>query len=283
MATSLERLMSAPLADATKTYDEKDVILYALGIGLGSDPTDESQLRFVYEKDLLPLPTLLSVLGAPRVRDLDLGVDYLKVVHAEQALIVHKLPPVSGTLVTRSKVAGVVDKGADKGALILLRRDVHEVSSNDLLATVDMTVFARGDGGIGSSATAHPAVRAIPDRPADLTCDMPTLAQAALIYRLSGDLNPLHAEPAVARKAGFDRPILHGMCTYGVIGHAILKSLCDSDPTKMRSLSGRFSAPVFPGESIQVSMWREPGGASIRAIVPKRNAVVFNNGFAELP
>jgi len=122
----------------------------------------------------------------------------------------------------------------------------------------------------------------VPARPADLVCTVPTLPQAALIYRLSGDTNPLHAEPQLARKAGFERPILHGMCTYGLVGYAVMKSLADGDPSRMRSLAGRFSAPAFPGESVQVQMWRETDGVAVRAQVSERGATVFDNGFAEI-
>lgn len=282
MPTTIEKLLSVLLPDVTHAYTEKDTILYALGIGLGADPLDESQLRFVYEKQLMALPTMPVVLGVTSIRNLDLGLNYLKIVHGEQSLVLHKPLPVSGTVVTKSKIADVLDKGADKGAVVLLRRDVIEQSSGDLLATVDMSIFARGDGGIGSTTTEAPAMRAIPDRPADVVCDMPTSLRAALIYRLSGDMNPLHAEPAIAKQAGFERPILHGLATYGVMGYALVKHLCDNDPNKLRSLKGRFSAPVFPGERIQVSLWREADGVAIRAAVPARNAVVFNNGFAEL-
>src|SRR5690606_12308315 len=245
-------------------------------------PMDESQLRFVYEKNLLPLPTLPVVLGYTRIKDLPLGINYLKTVHGEQGIVLHKLPPVAGTTVTKSRIAGVQDKGADKGATIILRREVFDQANNDHIATIDMTLFCRGDGGIGSSI-AEPAVPVvIPERDADVIVDMPTLPQAALIYRLSGDVNPLHAEPAVAKAAGFERPILHGLATYGIVGYAVTKSVCDGDPARIRSLNGRFSAPVFPGERIQVSLWREGKGVFIRAAVPERNAVVFNNGFAEL-
>mgnify|MGYP001564574259 CR=1 FL=1 len=282
MSTRLEKLLSTSLPDKTQTYTERDVILYALGVGLGADPMDESQLRFVYEKDLLPLPTMPVVMGAMRIRDLDLGINYVKMVHGEQSLVMHKLPPVAATVVTKSKLVGVLDKGVDKGAVIVLRREVFDQANGDCLATIDMTLFARGDGGIGSSMTEQTAPVPIPDRAADVIVEVPTLPQAALIYRLSGDLNPLHAEPAFAKQAGFDRPILHGLATYGVVGYATLKSLCNNDPARLRSLKGRFSAPVFPGERIQVSLWREAGGACIRAAVPERNAVVFNNGFVEL-
>jgi acyl dehydratase len=211
-----------------------------------------------------------------------LSINYQKTLHGEQGLTLHKLPPVSGTVITKSKLAGVWDKGVDKGAVILLRREVFDQADGGLIATIDMTLFARGDGGIGSSLAEQAPTQAIPERAADLTFDVPTVPQAALIYRLTGDLNPLHADPAVARQAGFERPILHGLATYGVIGYAAVKGLCDNDPAKLRSLKGRFSAPVYPGECIQVGFWRGPDGVSIRARVPERDAVVFNNGFAEL-
>ena len=145
-----------------------------------------------------------------------------------------------------------------------------------------MTIFARGDGRIGSSMPEQPPSGTIPERAADRLVDVPTSTRAALIYRLCGDLNALHADPLVARQAGFDRPILHGLATYGAIGYAVVRTLCDNDPAKLRSLRGRFSAPVYPGDRIQVSLWREPTGICIRASVPERNAVVFNNGLAEL-
>lgn len=282
MATTLEQLRSVALADRTHTYTEKDVILYALGIGLGSDPTDEAQLRFVYEKNLLPLPTLPAVLGAARIRDLDLGIDYLRAVHGEQGLVLHRLPPVAGTTVTATRLKSVSDKGAGKGAAIVLERTVSDAAGGEPIATLSMTLFARGDGGIGSWGEPPAPARKVPERPADIVHEVDTVAQAALIYRLSGDLNPLHAEPALARKAGFERPILHGMCTYGIVGHALVQTVCEGDPARLHTFAGRFSAPAFPGERIRVQMWREPDGVAIRAIVSERGAVVFDSGFAGL-
>ncbi len=282
MATSLDQLLATEIPDVTHTYTEKDVMLYALGVGLGSEPLDESQLDFVYEKALKVLPTMPVVMGATRIRDLALGLNYLKIVHGEQSLTLHKTLPSSATVVTKSRIAGVLDKGADKGLVVILRREVFEQQSGELLATSDMSIFARGDGGIGSTVKEAPSMGVIPERPADLVVDMPTSQRAALIYRLSGDMNPLHADPAIARQAGFDRPILHGLATYGVVGYAVLKHVCNNDTGAFKSLRGRFSAPVFPGENIQVSLWRETGGVAIRATVPERNVVVFNNGFSDV-
>jgi len=282
MAVSLDHLLNLKLPEMRQTYAEKDVILYALGIGLGDDPTDEAQLSFVYEKSLKPLPTLSVVLAYARVRDMKLGLNYAKIVHGEQSLVVHKQPPVQGTVVARTRVAQVLDKGADKGALVVLERELFDEGNGDHLATTTMTAFARGDGGIGSSVDSLPAPHPIPERQADAVCAIKTLPQAALIYRLSGDTNPLHAEPAVARAAGFARPILHGLATYGIVGHALLKQVCHYDPSGIRSLAGRFSGPVYPGEELEVSFWRDGDVVSLRASVPARGAVVFANGRAEL-
>ena len=282
MDTSLDQLLATEIPDVTQTYTEKDVILYALGVGMGCEPQDESQLNFVYEKALQVLPTMAVVLGVLRVRDLALGLNYLKVVHGEQSLTLHKALPSSATVVTKSRIAGVLDKGVDKGLVVILRREVYEQQSGELLATSDMSIFARGDGGMGSTITEPPPVSVIPERAADLVVDMPTSKRAALIYRLSGDMNPLHADPVIAKQAGFDRPILHGLATYGVVGYAVLKHVCNNDPAAFKSLKGRFSAPVFPGDNIQVNLWHEAGGVAIRATVPERNVVVFNNGYAEV-
>lgn len=282
MPTTLEQLLSAKLPDKTHSYTERDTILYALGLGLGFDPLDEAQLRFVYEKGLQPLPTLPAVLGAATIRSLPIGIDYLKTVHGEQSLVLHRLPPVAGTVLTTSAIRSVSDKGADKGAVIVLQREVTDTATGDRIATLDMSLFCRGDGGIGSWGLPPAPPRKVPEREPDALCVVQTVPQAALIYRLSGDMNPLHAEPSVARNAGFERPILHGMCTYGIVGYAVTKTLADGDSSRVRSLSGRFSAPLFPGEEVQVQMWRETDGFAVRAVVPGRQVKVFDSAFAEV-
>jgi acyl dehydratase len=282
MTSRLEALLATEVPDARQTFTKKDAILYALGVGVGADPQSQTDLQFVYEKHLVALPTFPVVLGATRVRDLGLGLDYLKLVHGEQSMTLHRAPPVEGTVVTRTRVLGVMDKGRDKGAVVVLRRQVADDVDGLPIATLDMTLFARGDGGIGSSITEVPAPRCIPDRSPDAVLQLKTLAQSALIYRLSGDLNPLHADPEVARAAGFERPILHGLATYGAVGYAAVTRMCDGDATRVHSLTGRFSGPVFPGETLAIEFWREGDGAAIRARVLERDAVVFNNGHAAL-
>ena len=150
------------------------------------------------------------------------------------------------------------------------------------MPSLTQTTFCRGDGGFGGPERAAPAPHAIPERAPDLVCDLPTRPEMALIYRLSGDVNPLHAEPDFAKAAGFPKPILHGLATFGVAGHALLKSLCGYDPARLTAIAGRFSAPVYPGETIRTEMWRDGNVVSFRARVVERDVIALNNGRAEI-
>jgi acyl dehydratase len=176
----------------------------------------------------------------------------------------------------------VIATGEGKGALILQERTVHDKSTGDLLATLTSTTFARGDGGIGGGGGPGKPVHQLPDRDPDMSVDMTTHDNQALIYRLSGDYNPLHADPKVARGGGFDKPILHGLCTLGIASHAILQSQCSYDPAKFKTLDLRFSSPVYPGETIRTEMWRDDNIVSFRSRVVERDIVVLNNGRAEV-
>ncbi len=284
MAIDYDKLKNWDFGEIEQTYTTKDSILYALGLGLGADPMDERQLRFVYEDGMAALPTMSVVLGYPGfwLKDPETGVDWVKVLHGEQGIIVHKPLPAEGTVVGRTRVTEIIDKGEGRGALILSERDVVDKASGDLLATLTSTTFARGDGGFGGPEGPSPKPHALPERDADEVCDLPTLPQAALIYRLSGDFNPLHADPKVAVAAGFERPILHGLCTLGVAGHALLKTACGYDPARFKSMALRFSAPVYPGETIRTEVWRDDGVISFRSSVVERDVVVLNNGRAEV-
>ena len=284
MAIDYDKLKNWDFGEIEQTYTTKDSILYALGLGLGADPMDERQLRFVYEDGMAALPTMSVVLGYPGfwLKDPETGVDWVKVLHGEQGIIVHKPLPAEGTVVGRTRVTEIIDKGAGRGALILSERDVVDKATGDLLATLTSTTFARGDGGFGGPEGPSPKPHTLPERDADEVCDLPTLPQAALIYRLSGDFNPLHADPKVAIAAGFERPILHGLCTLGVAGHALLKTACGYDPTRFKSMALRFSSPVYPGETIRTEVWRDDGVISFRSSVVERDVVVLNNGRAEV-
>lgn len=284
MAIVYEKLMGLEVPEVEHRYTKRDTMLYALGVGLGTDPLDGQQLPFVYEENLKMLPTMPVVLGYPGrwASDLKTGIDYLKVVHGEQSLRIHKLPPPEGTLLGRTKVTGIVDKGAGKGALIYLERKVVDKASGELLCTLMSTTFARGDGGYGGPSSPVRESKQLPSGAPDAACDLPTLPQAALIYRLSGDYNPLHSDPKTAKAAGFPRPILHGLCTFGVAGHALLKTVCGYDPRKLTHMEARFSSPVYPGETIRTEMWSRGNQVFFRAKIVGRDAVVLNNGYAEI-
>ena len=258
---------------------EHDAILYALGIGFGSDPVAPAHLAYTYEDGLMAFPTMPVVLGSPGMwfRDPGLGIAAARVVHAEQALTVHRPLRVGEPLVARNTVASLVDKGEGRGALLSVERTIaSEVA--EPVATILSTYFLRGDGGFGGDPGSAARPAPMPVTPPDRQVDIPTLPQAALIYRLSGDRNPLHADPEFARRAGLDRPILHGLCTFALAARALLQA-----GGTLGSLRARMSAPVIPGETIRVSIWHEPGGAlRFEASVPARDVIVLTQGEAKL-
>jgi acyl dehydratase len=284
MPIDYDKIKNWPFPEIEYTYTAKDSILYALGVGYGHDPMDETELQFVYEKNLRVAPTMPVVLAYPGFWMMNpaTGIDWVKLVHGEQALRIHRSIPASGTVLGRTRVKAIVDKGKDKGALVYQERSIVEKASGTVLATLDHVTFCRGDGGIGKSDPAPPPPPVVPEGPPDASCDLPTLPQAALIYRLCADPNPLHADPAVAKAAGFPRPILHGLCTFGVAGHALLKTYCGYDPARLSAMSVRFSAPVYPGETIRTEMWRNNGAVLFRSRVLERDVVVLNNCVATI-
>ena len=284
MAIDRDKLLAWPFEEVEHRYAERDTILYALGIGLGAEPADPRQLRFVYEPGLQALPSMGVILAYPGfwLQDPRAGADWRRLVHGEQGIEILKPLPPAGTVMGKTRVLDVIDKGKDKGALVFTEREVRDKATGELLCRLQSTTVLRGDGGFGGPPGPLPVPHVIPDRPPDLACALPTLPQAALIYRLSGDRNPLHADPAVAEKAGFPRPILHGLCTFGVACHALLREVCGYRPERLRSLQGRFTAPVFPGETIVTEIWRDGRIASFRASVRERAKVVLDHGRAEL-
>ena len=279
-----EKLINWKIPEVAQQFTRRDTILYALGVGLGADPCDANELRFVYEPDLQALPTMAIILGYPGPWHAhpDTGITRSHVVHGEQSFVIQRPLPVEGEIVGLTRVAGVVDKGKDKGALVMTECTVRDKAGGHTLCTLTSTTFCRADGGFGGPAGPAKTPHPIPAAPPDAVCDLPTLPQAALIYRLSGDYNPLHADPAAAQKAGYPRPILHGRCTFSIAGHAILKTCCGYDPARFRSMAGRFSSPVYPGETIRTEIWRSGSIVSFRSTVPARGVTVLNNGRAEI-
>ena len=284
MPIDYDKLIEWKIPEVAQKFTRRDTMLYALGVGLGADPCDADQLKFVYEQNLKALPTMAIILGypGPWYAQSDAGITRSHVVHGEQSFAIHRPLPVEGAIGGLTTITGVVDKGKDKGALVMTECTVRDKASGDTLCTLTSTSFCRADGGFGGPSGPVKPVHPIPDTPPDAVCDLPTLPQAALIYRLSGDYNPLHADPAYARKAGFQMPILHGRCTFSIAGHAILKTCCGYDPARFRSMEGRFSSPVYPGETIRTEIWRDGNIVSFRSTVPARGVTVLNNGRAEI-
>lgn len=283
MAIDYEKLLNWPVPEIVHTFTTRDTMLYALGVGLGYDPLDKKQLRYVYEPNLAAMPSMVVIMGYPGfwIKNPEIGIDWRRVVHGEQSIRIHEPLPVEGTVVGKTKIDAVIDKGADKGAIVYANREISDRETGKLLATVSMSTFCRGDGGFGGAAGPTPKPHVLPERAPDFSCDLATMPQTALLYRLNGDYNPLHADPDVAKAAGFDRPILHGLCTFGIVTHALLRSCCDYDPHAVRAMDVRFSAPVLPGETIRTEIWREGNDVSFRARVVERDVIVLNNGHAE--
>ena len=276
-----EKLKSWKIPVASHTYTEKDAILYALGIGCGGQPDQPGDLRFVYEDGLRAFPSMALVLGYPGfwLKHADVGIDWRRLLHGEETMDLFAPLPTTATVTGNTRLVEVYDKGPGKDAVLVIARDVVHETLGTLLATLTTTLVLRGGGGFGGSPGPPSRHAAVPDSPAHRVVDLPTLAQAALIYRLSGDLNPLHADPAVAIAAGFPQPILHGLCTLGIATRAIVRICCADDPGQLRQLGARFYSPGFPGETIRVEIWHESGQGSFRCRVVERDVIVLTNGF----
>jgi acyl dehydratase len=283
MGLNYERLMAYRPADIAVNYGERDCILYALGIGLGMDPLDPGALKFVYERaGLRAFPTMAVVLGWPgRLTDPAFGVDERLVVAGDLKVVLHRPLPAEARLVSRPRIKEVIDKGLGNAAIILNTRDLLAEDGTPV-ATVDSSTFARKHGGFGGKVTETPVPPPVPQTPPVKICDLPTPPNLALLYRLTGDENPLHADPERAKVAGFDRPILHGAASFGIATHAVLRTLADYRPERLASIEARFSKPVFPGETIRTEMWVEGDRVSFQCRVVGRDDIVLSNGLATL-
>ncbi|HEY8698294.1 MAG TPA: MaoC/PaaZ C-terminal domain-containing protein [Rhizomicrobium sp.] len=260
------------------SYGDRETMLYALGVGFMRDPLNEAELPFVYENGLRTVPTMATVITAGQSMIGRSGVNFLMVVHGEQRLTVHKPLPPYADIVADDRVVGAFDKGKDKGALIVTEKIIREKKSGDTLCTLSSTTFARGDGGFGGPKEGAPEPHPLPTRKPDLIHEADTRSDQAFLYALSGDRNPLHRDPRVAQMAGFPRPILHGLCTYGTACRSVISTVCNYDPTKIVGFDVRFSAPVFPGETIVTEMWVDGAIVSFRSRLKEREVVCLNNG-----
>ena len=284
MAIDAQRLLDLKLPDHACSWTQEHCQIYALATGFGQDPVDDRELAYVVEgPDFRVSPTAAITLYYDDTWMRESGVDLAMSLHGEQKNIFHRPVPPSGRGKVTSRITGVHDKGPGRGLLVVCEQVLTDADTGEALATNIITNFARADGGGGSSAGTLSSPHALPDRPADIVVDQITRPEQALIYRLTGDRNPLHATPATAREAGFHQPILHGMCTYGFAARAILGSVCEFDPTRLKSMGARISAPVFPGDALRTEIWRDGDVVSFRTIAPNRDdLVVLNNGRAEL-
>lgn len=272
----IEKLLAYRVPDVGQVYGPKDVILYALGAGAGLADFDE--LRFVYEPDLIALPTMAFVLGSAGfwAMDPETGIDPASVLHGEQSVRLHRPLDVQGEVVGRTTIGAVSDKGAGRPALLPINRELIDTKSGEAIATLDEIWVLQGAGGFGGdNVPVGGAAIDLPQRPADGSLLLPTAINQALIYRLSGDYNPLHVDPRAAAKAGLPKPILHGLATAGVVGRALVRLCCGNDPARISALRFRFTAPVWPGDAILTETWVSGEGCHVfRASVPARETVV---------
>ena len=296
MAIDYHHLKNRAFAPVHQHYTERDTMLYALSLGLGNDPLAAAALPFVYEGmpgGLRALPTLAVVLGYPGfwAREPDTGIDWVRLLHGEQRVRWHRPLPADCAVVGRSRITHLTDKGADKGAILIAERRL-ETEAGEPLATMQQVTFLRGDGGYSQQRGGQPSDEPLPaltptpqDRAPDWSDTQAIRPEAALLYRLMGDYNPLHADPEVARKAGFERPILHGLASYGLVAHALLRQCAGGDAARLKALDIRFAAPVYPGETLVTEIWRVPGQDGqyqLRARVAERDKLVLSHGYAEL-
>lgn len=278
MSIDLEKARGAKIATSTGEWSQDQVILYHLGIGAGQDkPTDPKELEYTYEKNLKVLPSfgVIPVFGAVggMAGVPGLQINFALVLHGEQDIEIHRPIPVRAKIESSGRIAGIYDKG--KAALIVIEVETKEVGGEKLF-TNRFSIFARGEGGFGGEAGPK-AGNDAPTRAPDAVVESKTVPHQALLYRLTGDKNPLHADPGFAKLGGFDKPILHGLCSFGIVCKAVVDELLDGDVTRVARYQARFAGVVFPGETIETSMWRDGNKILIAAKSKERGAPVISN------
>ena len=278
MPIDLEKAQGAELPPAEGSWGPDDVILYQLGIGAGLEaPTDPKELEYTYEKNLKVLPSfgVTPVFGAigGLAQVPGIQINFALMLHGEQEIVVHRPIPPQAKIASTGRIAAIYDKS--KAALIVIETETREQGGEPLF-TNRFSLFARGEGGFGGDS--GPKARSErPDREPDLVATSRTLPWQALLYRMSGDKNPLHADPEFAKLGGFDTPILHGLCSYGIVCKAVVDHALDGAVEQVAGYHARFAGVVFPGETIETSMWREDGRILVTARALERDAPVISN------
>jgi acyl dehydratase len=281
---NLDKLISRGFPPLQHAYTEKDTILYALGVGVGADPMDATELPFVYEKSLRIIPSQAAVIAYPGawLTDPVLGIDYVKVLHGEQGIVFERPLQPTATVRGEYEVLGVDDKGPGKGAVISFEKRIVDAQDGAIICRVRSTYFLRGDGGCGSWKQPAAVPSPLPERAPDRVIDLSTLPRQALIYRLNGDYNPVHIDPEVAAKAGFAKPILHGLCTFGIACFGLVQQLCAGEPARLKEIFVRFSRPVYPGDTIRLELFEEQDSWRFRARTQERDEVVLDRGLVRV-
>jgi len=259
-------------------YAPRDAILYALGIGFGHEPGGMRELPFVFEgAGLRVAPTFASAIARSRFLT-GCGWDEARIVPGSESLTLFRPMLPEATLLLDSEVTAVHDLGKDQGALIMIRSTAHSANDEHPLFTLQRGILAQGDGGFGATLGTVPAPHTIPARPADLKCELEIRHEQALVYRLSGELNPVHVDAEAARRAGLPAPVLHSLCTFGVACRGVLETICEFDPTLITSFEARYTENVFPGDRLLLELWQDANILSFRASVPFRTKTVLDNG-----
>lgn len=262
------------------TVTDKDAMLYALSIGMSVDPLNAEELRYTYEKNLVVFPTMPLIMAhpGPWTRDPRTGVNYLKLVHGSQRLESFAPIEIGRKMIGINRVIGLEDKG-EKGAIMTLEREIKDAETGALISRAESASFCRADGGFGVNESSAAPFQKLPERAADTRIDMPTADNLALLYRLNQDRNPLHADPEIAKKAGFSKPILHGLATFGLAATALTRH---GNGKSLKAIEARFSRPVMPGETISVDIWDEGDEIAFRARIAARDVTVLDMGRARL-
>ena len=281
MPINYDEIMSMTSENVEISYSDKDSILYSLGVGLGNDPMNLAELKYVYENSQVALPSMATNFQYHSPLLLKAIINFILVVHGEQKLSFTNPLPVSGDFISNAKVIGCYDKGAGKGGIIEVETTINQKKDNTEICKLVSTTFARGDGGFGGPESPKSEIFKIEGDP-DFVHEIKTKPDQALIFRLSGDYNPLHSDPNFAKTAGFEKPILHGMCTYGIACRSLVESVCEGDAKRLKKFDCRFSSPVYPGETIITEMWKDGNKAYYQSKVKERDKIVIKNGVSEI-
>ena len=281
MPINYDEIMSMTSENVEISYSDKDSILYSLGVGLGNDPMNMAELKYVYENSQVALPSMATNFQYHSPLLLKANINFILVVHGEQKLSFSNPLPVSGDFISNAKVIGCYDKGAGKGAIIDVETTINLKKDNTEICKLVSTTFARGDGGFGGPESPKNEMFK-PEGDPDVVHEIKTKPDQALIFRLSGDFNPLHSDPNFAKTAGFEKPILHGMCTYGIACRSVVESVCEGDAKRLKKFDCRFSSPVYPGETIVTEMWKNGSKVYYQSKVKERDKIVIKNGVSEI-